>query len=95
MSEPGRLIPPHPDRRRLIHGGRELGCKALTYVKDENGLYSANPKTNSDAEFIPRITVDELKAWEMHDSIIGFPACRAWHPLSPARTGASWPTAGQ
>ena len=39
-----------------------FGCKAMIYVKDENGLYSANPKTHPDAEFIPRITVDELKA---------------------------------
>jgi molybdenum storage protein len=50
-----------------------FGCKAMIYVKDENGLYSANPKTNSDAEFIPEITVDELKARGLQDSIIEFP----------------------
>jgi molybdenum storage protein len=42
-------------------------------LQGENGLYSANPKTNSGAEFIPRITVDELKARGLHDSIIEFP----------------------
>ncbi|HUY71512.1 MAG TPA: hypothetical protein VMV08_04680 [Gaiellaceae bacterium] len=50
-----------------------FGCKAMIYVKDENGLYSANPKTNSDTEFIPQITVDELKARGLQDSIIEFP----------------------
>jgi molybdenum storage protein len=50
-----------------------FGCKSMIYVKDENGLYSANPKTNPDAEFIPQITVEELKARGLQDSILEFP----------------------
>src|SRR5262249_38962064 len=50
-----------------------FGCRAMIFVKDENGLYSANPKTNPDAEFIPEITVDELKARGLQDSIVEFP----------------------
>ena len=51
-----------------------FGCKAMIYVKDENGLYSANPKTNPKAEFIPKITVTELKA----------AACRTRSSSSPS-----------
>jgi molybdenum storage protein len=42
-------------------------------VKDENGLYTANPKTSKGAKFIPKISVDEMKAKGLHDSILEFP----------------------
>ena len=51
----------------------QFGCKAMIYVKDENGLYTANPKTSKNAKFIPKITVDEMKAKGLHDSILEFP----------------------
>ena len=61
LSEQG-LIPPYRTDAGCYMVAENFGCKAMIYVKDENGLYSANPKTNPDAEFIPEITVDELKA---------------------------------
>src|ERR1700730_17437723 len=72
LSEQG-LIPPYRTDAGCYMVAENFGCKAMIYVKDENGLYSANPKTNSDAEFIPQITVDELKDRGLHDSIIEFP----------------------
>ena len=45
----------------------------MIYVKDEDGLYTANPKTHPDAEFIPRITVDEMQAMDLHDAVLEFP----------------------
>ena len=45
----------------------------MIFVKDENGLYTANPKTSKTAKFIPKITVDEMKAKGLHDSILEFP----------------------
>ena len=45
----------------------------MIYVKDEDGLYTANPKTDPTATLIPRITVDEMKARDLHDSIVEFP----------------------
>ncbi len=72
LSEHG-LIPPYRTDAGCYMVAENFGCKAMIYVKDENGLYSANPKTNSDAEFVPQITVDELKARGLHDSIIEFP----------------------
>jgi hypothetical protein len=51
----------------------QFGCKAMIYVKDENGLYTANPKTSKNATFIPKISVAEVKAKGLHDSILEFP----------------------
>jgi molybdenum storage protein len=67
------LIPPYRTDAGCYLVAENFGCKAMIYVKDENGLYSANPKTHPDAEFIPEITVDELKARSLQDSIIEFP----------------------
>ena len=72
LSEQG-LIPPYRTDAGCYMVAENFGCKAMIYVKDENGLYSANPKTNPDAEFIPEITVDELKARGLQDSVIEFP----------------------
>jgi molybdenum storage protein len=67
------LIPPYRTDAGCFMVAENFGCKAMIYVKDENGLHSANPKTNPDAEFIPQITVEELKARGLQDSIIEFP----------------------
>ena len=44
----------------------------MIYVKDEDGLYTANPKTSNAATFIPKISVTEMKAKGLHDSILEF-----------------------
>ena len=67
------LIPPYRTDAGCYLLAETFGCKAMIYVKDEDGLYSANPKTHPDAEFIPQITVDELKARDLHDAVIEFP----------------------
>ena len=45
----------------------------MIYVKDENGLYTANPKTSKGAAFIPKISAAEMKAKGLQDSILEFP----------------------
>jgi molybdenum storage protein len=67
------LIPPYRTDAGCYMVAENFGCKAMIYVKDEDGLYSTNPKANPDAEFIPQITVDELKARGLQDSIVEFP----------------------
>jgi molybdenum storage protein len=67
------LIPPYRTDAGCYMVAENFGCKAMIFVKDENGLYSANPKTNPGAEFIPEITIDELKGRGLQDSIIEFP----------------------
>ncbi len=47
-----------------------LGARSLIYVKDEDGLYTADPKKDRGAKFIPKITVDELLAMELKDVVV-------------------------
>ena len=37
-----------------------IGAKSCILVKDEDGLYTDNPKKNKNAEFIPEISTGEL-----------------------------------
>lgn len=54
-------IPPHRTDAGCLILGECFGCKTVTLVKDVDGLYDADPKKNPNAEFIPEITVSELK----------------------------------
>ena len=45
----------------------------MIFVKDEDGLYTANPKTDPSATLIPQITVDELIAMDLPDLVIERP----------------------
>nr|WP_320134102.1 hypothetical protein [uncultured Holophaga sp.] len=67
------VIPPYRTDAGCFLTAEQFGCKAMIYVKDENGLYTANPKTSKNATFIPRISVDEMKAKGLQDSILEFP----------------------
>jgi molybdenum storage protein len=67
------LIPPYRTDAGCYLVAETFGCKAMIYVKDENGLYTANPKTHPDAEFIPRISVDEVQSMDLHDVVIERP----------------------
>jgi molybdenum storage protein len=70
---PEGVIPPYRTDAGCFLLAEQFGCKAMIYVKDENGLYTANPKTSTDVTFIPKISVDEMKARGLHDSILEFP----------------------
>jgi molybdenum storage protein len=45
----------------------------MIFVKDEDGLYTANPKTSKDATLIPKTSVDEMTARGLQDSVLEFP----------------------
>jgi molybdenum storage protein len=66
------VIPPYRTDAGCFLVAEQFGCKAMIYVKDENGLYSANPKTSKGATFIPKISVAEMKAKGLQDSILEF-----------------------
>ena len=70
---PEGVIPPYRTDAGCFLVAEQFGCKAMIYVKDEDGLYTANPKTAKGAKFIPKITVAEMKAKGLHDSILEFP----------------------
>ena len=67
------VIPPYRTDAGCFLVAEQFGCKAMIFVKDENGLYDANPKTSKNAKFISKISVDEMKARGLHDSILEFP----------------------
>jgi molybdenum storage protein len=47
-----------------------LGAKSCIFIKDQDGLYTDNPKTSKNATFIPKISTTELRARNLADSII-------------------------
>jgi molybdenum storage protein len=67
------VIPPYRTDAGCFLLAEQFGCKSMIYVKDEDGLYTANPKTTKNPTFIPKISVDEMKAKGLHDSILEFP----------------------
>ena len=67
------VIPPYRTDTGCFLVAEQFGCKAMIFVKDENGLYSDNPKTSKGATFIPKISVDEMKARGLHDPVLEFP----------------------
>ena len=67
------VIPPYRTDAGCFLVAEQFGTKAMIFVKDENGLYTDNPKTSKTATFIPKISVDEMKAKGLHDSILEFP----------------------
>jgi molybdenum storage protein len=47
-----------------------LGARSMIFVKDEDGLYTDDPKKNPKAKFIPRISVQELLKLDLKDLLI-------------------------
>jgi molybdenum storage protein len=45
----------------------------MIYVKDEEGLYTADPKKDRHARFIKTISVAELKALDLQDVVVERP----------------------
>ena len=48
------VIPPYRTDAGCFLVAEQFGCKAMIFVKDENGLYTANPKTSKNAKTHPR-----------------------------------------
>jgi molybdenum storage protein len=60
-------IPPHRTDSGTFLTAEVLGAKRCILVKDERGLFTADPKKNSKAEFIPEIEVNDLLARDLAD----------------------------
>ncbi len=67
------VIPPYRTDAGCYLLAENFGCKAMIYVKDEDGLFTGNPKTDRNATFIPKISVAEMKARGLQDSVLEFP----------------------
>jgi len=70
--EKGR-IPIHRTDVGLVILGDLIGARRILFVKDEDGLYTEDPKKNPDARFIPDITVAELMEKDQDDLVIERP----------------------
>jgi molybdenum storage protein len=68
-SEKGR-IPQNRTDSGVYLTGEFLGARSVIFVKDEDGLYSEDPKKNTRAKFIPRISAQELLSHDFNDLII-------------------------
>jgi molybdenum storage protein len=76
---PYKLWEANPDVGRIPPQRTDTGCfliaevfgaRKMIYVKDEDGLYTADPKKDSDAKHIPRISVEELLSLDLDDLIV-------------------------
>jgi molybdenum storage protein len=50
--------------------GEFLGARGVIYVKDEDGLYTDDPKKNPDAKFLPEADAGELLASGQDDLVV-------------------------
>ena len=63
-------IPPHRTDTGAYLVSEVFAARSMIYVKDEDGLYTADPKKDRHARFIPKITVDELEAMDLQDVVV-------------------------
>lgn len=76
---PYKLWEPNPDKGLIPPQRTDTGCfliaevfgaRKMIFVKDEDGLYTADPKKDPQCEYIPRISVEELLKRDLQDLIV-------------------------
>ena len=76
---PYKLWEHNPDLGRIPPQRTDTGCfliaeaygaRKMIYVKDEDGLFTADPKKDKHATFIPRIAVQELLEKDLNDLVV-------------------------
>lgn len=65
----GRIPPNRTDTGAYLVS-EVFGARSMIYVKDEDGLYTADPKKDRNATFIPQISVAELEALDLVDVVV-------------------------
>lgn len=63
-------IPPHRTDTGSYLVSEVFGARSMIFVKDEKGLYTADPKKERNARFIPKITVGELEKLDLQDVVV-------------------------
>jgi len=63
-------IPSNRTDAGVYLGAEYLGARSCTYVKDEKGLFTADPKKDRGAKFIPRIHARELLEMDLGDLVL-------------------------
>src|SRR5438270_6622001 len=76
---PYKLWEPNPVTGRIPPQRTDTGCfliaevfgaRKMIFVKDEDGLHTADPKKDPNAKHIPRISVEELLEQDLNDLIV-------------------------
>ncbi|MEP6866175.1 MAG: uridine kinase, partial [Deltaproteobacteria bacterium] len=70
--------PMHGSDFGMFQMAEVLGMKQAIYVKDEDGLYTKDPKRHKDAKLIPRITLEELMKDMPEENILDAELYRTW-----------------
>ena len=65
----GRIPPQRTDTGCFLIA-EVFGARKMVYVKDEDGLYTADPKKDPSATHIPRISVQDLLARDLDDLVV-------------------------
>jgi molybdenum storage protein len=68
--EEGSRIPPHRTDAGVFLSAEFLGARRALFIKDEDGLYTDDPKKNPAATHIPSITAAELVARGLPDVVL-------------------------
>jgi molybdenum storage protein len=71
-------VPMHGSDFGLFQLAEVLGMKQAIYVKDEDGLYTKDPKRHKDAVLIPKITLEELLTKLPEENILDEELFRTW-----------------
>ena len=68
--EEGSRIPPHRTDAGVFLSCEFLGAKRAIFIKDEDGLYTDDPKKDTSATHIPRITANDLVERNLNDLVV-------------------------
>ena len=66
----GGRIPQHRTDAGVFLSAEVLGAKRAIFIKDEDGLFTDDPKKNKSAKHIPRISAQELMERNLDDLIV-------------------------
>jgi molybdenum storage protein len=80
------VIPPYRTDAGCWLVAEVYSARSMIFVKDEDGLYTANPKTNPEAKLIESISVDELIAMDLPDLVIERPLLELMRHARHAKT---------
>jgi molybdenum storage protein len=68
--EEGSRLPPHRTDSGVFLSAEFLGSKRAIFIKDEDGLFTDDPKRDPNAKHIPRITAQELSKRNLPDVVV-------------------------
>jgi molybdenum storage protein len=84
-NAPVGRIPPHRTDTGAYLVSEVFGARSMIFIKDEDGLYTADPKKDPHAKFIKTISVAELMALDLQDVVVERPVLEMMQHASHRR----------